>query len=410
MVDASEYWDEATFLWLQRRHAVGAPNYSRQQFRDLDERLAAQVDALSLQADAGWRPPIDSPASADDAEMFVAGLLCLRGPPSTSAALTGLLVPSDGIDGLIAALCWSPLSRVEAMIRSMSRSPTPLEQYIGVAACAGHRIEPDIEWQTRAQNPSTRVRAASMQALGVLGRVDLLPLVLEALTSESQLVRMRAANAAVLLGDRRRGLDALMTMAFKPGPHRRRAMRLALMTLDCAGGHDLLRQAYASEDSLRVRVMGCGLVGDARYVPWLIEQMNQPALARVAAEAFVSVTGADFNLDQLESMPPEGQEEGPSDDPDDDEVEVPEDVALPWPDVERVKTWWHDNHARFAAGTRLFLGQPVSAGHCIDVLERGHQRQRVVAAHHMALLEPGRVLFPTSAPAWRQDTLLQRVS
>lgn len=409
MVDASEYWDEATFLWLQRRHAVSAPNYSRQQFRDLDERLAAQVDALRLKTDAGWRPPIDSPASADAAEMFVAGLLSLGGPSDTAATLGRLLVPSEGTDGLIAALCWSPLSRVDALIRSLARSPTPLEQYIGVAACAAHRIGPDDDWQCHVHAPSTRVRAAAVQALGALGRVDLLPLVLEAFSSESQLVRMRAANAAVLLGDRRRGIDALMTMAFKPGPHRRRAMRLALMTLDCAGGHDLLKQTDGFEDSLRVRVMGCGLVGDAKYVPWLIEQMNQPALARIAAEAFVNLTGADFNLDQLESMPPQGHEDGPSDDPDDDVVEVPEDVALPWPDVARVRQWWDDKHARFSAGTRFFLGQPVSAAHCIDVLKRGHQRQRVVAAHHLVLLEPGRVLFPTSAPAWRQDTLLAQL-
>ena len=244
----------------------------------------------------------------------------------------------------------------------------------------------------------------------MLGCIELLPVVLDALTSESLLVRVRAAIAAVLLGDRQRGTDALKTMALKPGPHRRHAMRLALMALDSAEGHELLKMTDAFEDCLRVRIIGCGLVGDLSYVPWLIEQMNQPALARIAAEAFVNVTGAEFNRDQLESMPPQDYADGPFDDPDDDVVEVPEDVALPWPDVKRLKSWWKDERAGFATGTRLFLGRPLSVVNCIDVLKRGQQRQRVIAAHHLALLEPGRILFPTSAPTWRQDKLLDTLS
>ena len=41
----AEHADEASFLWLQRTSAVHAPNYSPQQFADLDERLAAHIDA-----------------------------------------------------------------------------------------------------------------------------------------------------------------------------------------------------------------------------------------------------------------------------------------------------------------------------------------------------------------------------
>jgi len=42
----AEHADEASFLWLQRTSAVHAPNYSPQQFADLDERLAAHIDGL----------------------------------------------------------------------------------------------------------------------------------------------------------------------------------------------------------------------------------------------------------------------------------------------------------------------------------------------------------------------------
>ena len=49
-----EHSDEASFLWLQRADALDAPNYSPQQFFDLDQRLEAHLDGLRVGGDAGW--------------------------------------------------------------------------------------------------------------------------------------------------------------------------------------------------------------------------------------------------------------------------------------------------------------------------------------------------------------------
>jgi uncharacterized protein (TIGR02270 family) len=171
-------------------------------------------------------------------------------------------------------------------------------------------------------------------------------------------------------------------------------------------GHDLLLQLADMTDADRLRIIGAGLVGHVRYVPWLIEQMANPVLARIAGEAFVNIAGADFNLDQLETMPPADFEDGPTDDPADENVDVPDDVALPWPDVDRVKQWWTKHNSRFSASSRYFLGQPLCPEACAVVLRGGFQRQRVLAAHHLSLLTPGTPLFNTSAPAWRQQRAL----
>jgi hypothetical protein len=58
---------------------------------------------------------------------------------------------------------------------------------------------------------------------------------------------------------------------------------------------------------------------------------------------------------------------------------------------------------------RYFMGVPPSREHCIEVLKTGGQRQRLVAAQYLCLLEPGRPAFNTSAPAWRQQRLLARM-
>jgi uncharacterized protein (TIGR02270 family) len=251
---------------------------------------------------------------------------------------------------------------------------------------------------------SVRIRA--LRAAGELGRADLLPQAQSLLGEAKPELRFWAAWAAVLLGDRAQALDVLAAFALKSGPRQPRAFQLALQAMELAPGHALLLDSAALPEAQRLRIIGSGFIGDARYVPWLIEQMAQPATARIAAEAFVTITGVDFNLAQMEVPPPDGFEDGPTDDPDDDNVELPEDIALPWPDIDKIRAWWQQNGARFAPGVRLFMGQPVSPDSCTGVLREGFQRQRVAAALHLALLDARAPLFATSAPAWRQQRWL----
>jgi hypothetical protein len=65
---------------------------------------------------------------------------------------------------------------------------------------------------------------------------------------------------------------------------------------------------------------------------------------------------------------------------------------------------------KFQIGIRYFMGAPVTREHCIDVLKNGYQRQRILAAHYLCLLDPGTPLFNTSAPAWRQQRLLAKMT
>jgi len=281
-----------------------------------------------------------------------------------------------------------------------------LRQKLGVAACALHRRDPGALLGELLASAPDSVRIRALRAAGELGRADLLPQAQSLLGEAKPELRFWAAWAAVLLGDRAQALDALAAFALKSGPRQPRAFQLALQAMEIAPGHALLLDGATLPGAQRLRIIGSGFIGDARYVPWLIEQMTQPATARIAAEAFVTITGVDFNLAQMEVPPPDGFEDGPTEDPDDDNVELPEDIALPWPDVDKIRAWWQKNGVRFTPGTRLFMGQPLSPDSCTGVLRQGFQRQRVAAALHLALLDARAPLFATSAPAWRQQRWL----
>ena len=406
----TEHAEEASFLWLQRAYAVQAPNYSPQQFADLNERLAAHIDGLRLAGEEGWallEATLDNEGPED---FFPAAVLALEAQDGRFDALIERAKRApEAVPGLISALGWVSPQFLSGRVKLLLDDALPLKQKLGIAACALHRQDPGTALDRCLASPTDSVRIRALRTAGELGRSDVLPQLRAALLEAKPELRFWAARSALLLGDRAKALDTLVSFALKAGQRQLQALQLALQAMDTATGHALLLQLADMPDAARLRIIGCGLVGDSRYAPWLIEQMAQPVLARIAAEAFVNITGADFNLDQLEALPPDDFEDGPSEDPDDENVELPEDIALPWPNTGKVQQWWNSNQSRFQTGTRYFLGQPPTREHCVKVLKEGFQRQRIAAALYLSLLQPGTPLFEWRAPAWRQQRWLAKM-
>jgi uncharacterized protein (TIGR02270 family) len=148
------------------------------------------------------------------------------------------------------------------------------------------------------------------------------------------------------------------------------------------------------------------VIGDPVLIPWLIEQMKAPELARVAGESFTMITGVDIAYEDLEGEWPEGFEAGPTENSEDENVEMDPDEDLPWPDPELILKWWGQNKGRFHNGTRYLLGQPITLEYLQQVLRTGLQRQRAAAAIEVAMMNPGQPLFEVRAAGFRQKQIL----
>jgi uncharacterized protein (TIGR02270 family) len=122
-------------------------------------------------------------------------------------------------------------------------------------------------------------------------------------------------------------------------------------------------------------------------------------LARVAGEAFSTITGANLAEEKLEALPPAPENE-------EEETALDPDEFLPWPDPQRVFAWWEKNETRFEPGTRYLLGKPVTPEQLQWTLRHGNQKLRRGAALELAMLDPGRPLFNVCAPAPVQQRLL----
>ncbi|MCK5509241.1 MAG: hypothetical protein KAI50_12075, partial [Desulfobacterales bacterium] len=97
---------------------------------------------------------------------------------------------------------------------------------------------------------------------------------------------------------------------------------------------------------------------------------------------------------------------GPTESPEDEDVEMDSDEDLPWPDAQLIDKWWAKNKAAFRNGTQYLLGQPIFPEHLHKVLRTGFQRQRAAAALELAILQPGQPLFEVRAPGSRQKQIL----
>jgi uncharacterized protein (TIGR02270 family) len=141
------------------------------------------------------------------------------------------------------------------------------------------------------------------------------------------------------------------------------------------------------------------VLGDADLLEPLIALLEVPELSRAAGEAFSLITGLDMRSIEREHLDFAPDQWGPSDDPSDARVSLEDSHDLPWPDPGKAQPWWRANAHRFAGGERYLLGRPVDDAQIWRALHTGTQRQRRLAALHLALRHPGRCTFATDAPA-----------
>jgi uncharacterized protein (TIGR02270 family) len=398
---------EAAFLGDQRIRAKAAPNFALRHLRRLDERIAANLDGIQVGGPTGRRA---AQAGVDETagSVFALAVTLLEMGTEDLETIIATRGEFDGRHwcGALMAIGWVAWRTMLPRLRAWVQSPVGLWQRLSVAVCSSHRVDPATHLVRWLCSIDSDIRNEALKAAGELGRIDVLGTCMDAINDEDQKCRESASISAVLLGEHRRAVRALLEEPVRDGLHLHNAFRIALQTLPISDGHAVLREYGQDATSSRLLIEGSGVIGDAAYVAWLIQSMASDKTARVAGEAFALITGADLELNNLGRKPPENVESGPNDDPDDPNVDMDPDDGLPWPDVKKVEAWWHANEHRFQKGTRYFMGQAVTKEHCIHVLKTGYQRQRILAAQYLCLLEPGTPLFNTAAPAWRQQRLL----
>jgi uncharacterized protein (TIGR02270 family) len=402
----AQHAEEAAFLWLLRDATVLAPHHALTQVAALDERIEAHLDGLRVAGDAGWETCAEELRHRGGGEAFAAGVMAFESASvdRIQPVLETATQPAMA-RGIASALAWVPLDVAEEPIRHLLASESPVLARVGIAAAACHRLDPGDALRRALESDRPALVERACRAAGELGRVDVVPLVRMRLQAEQPALRFAAAWAAGLLGDRST-VRVLGEIAAGSGPYALRACALGIRLLDEGQALTAHEELTARPDLARVAIVAASAAAYPSLVPWLLEQMDIPALARVAAEAFSMVTGLDLVEQDLATTAPDGFEAGPTDDPADDNVDLDPDEHLPWPLVDGIRDWWSDYRGDFHSNTRYLLGNPITPAWLDEVLRIGRQRQRAAAALELSLDAPGTPLFEVRAPGLKQRALL----
>jgi uncharacterized protein (TIGR02270 family) len=424
-VVVSQHAEDVVHLCHVREGLTSAPHVSLRQLGMLDDRMAANLDGLALAGQAGLDVCIGSLQHLGVGSTFNVAVRALELKHMDLLRRLFALAEADqdAMRGLLHAFGWVSSQALKSVIRTLLMSGEPAPQVAGLFACVMHRVDPGSALAAALSAPDARLRTWALRVAGEAGRLDLRLPVQGACAAEDAPHRFWAARSALLLGDRSVvALGVLNAFAEGDDPWTDAAAELLLKAIDGDAARQHLRfwseraKAPGPEGAMARRrlIRRCGVAGDPFFIPWLIGQMHDLAVSRLAGEAFSCITGADLAGLDLERKPPEdagdGLHGGPSEDPDDPRVALDEDESLPWPDPERVQGWWQAHQARFPAGRRVFMGEVPGPAHAIKVLREAGQRQRIAAAQWLCLLVPGTKLFQTAAPAWRQTRWLDAMA
>jgi len=402
-----QHAEEVTFLASLRDYAVRAPHYDLAHLTTLDNRIEAHLDGLHIAGLPGLEVLLQQLTPTALGEVFAATVLAFEtGHVAAMTTLAGhMRAHGDCERYMAAALGWLEWSRVAPWIDRLLTSPEPLFRRLGLAACGLHRHDPGPALLAGLSDADPSVLARAARTAGELRRRDLLPAIRAHRLHQEPATRFWANWATAQMGDEQ-ALEPLREFAEQPGEFQYRACCVLLAWQKREPSVAWIRQRVQNPAQRRIGIQALGLLGDPVSVPWLIQQMSDLPYSRVAGEAFSLMTGADLALLDLELQDLPDFDAGPNDDPQDPNVAMDPDEDLPWPDPQAIEVWWQAHGGDFQVGTGYVLGLPQSESSFRLALARGRQRQRIAAACGVARYRPNEVLFPTSAPAWRQKALL----
>jgi len=405
-----QHADEASFLWLLRDDAVRAPNYNLQDLADLDERVEANIDGLRIAGDVGWEYCETGLEKEEPGEVFAAGVIAFESTDENriqKVLNTACSAPDLG-RALSSALGWLTFDQAKSHAESLLISKDTKVVRVGLAGFAIHRQDPGPFLVDATTSSDVSLRARALKAIGELGKTNLIHLLLDALSDTDETCRFFAAWSVARLGQKNdRVINVLKEITLNGGTYSERAADMLMRILDVNSAKTWYRDLLNNPDKARCAVIIAGSLGDPELIDDLFLMMEKEEIARVAGEAFSTITGVDIEYEDLDGEEPEGFEGGPTEEAEDEDVGVDPDEDLPWPNPEFIKKWWQENRKDFRPGVRYLRGKEITSGSLMDALIQGKQRQRAAAALEIAIMEPLKSLFETRAPGKRQLKLLK---
>ncbi|HEY8207744.1 MAG TPA: hypothetical protein VIG99_09705 [Myxococcaceae bacterium] len=369
---------DAAFLWHLRDLATESPRHSRADLDALSRRVRAHLEGLRIAGEEGWELARAELESESPGAVFscAATAILQRRLEWFEALVTGHAGDAASRRELVGALSFLPALATDPVMGALWHGDASRRALV-FDAWANRRDPLPRRWRKALDDPSAALRASALRAAALGKKRSVIGRLRAHLYEETAgEARFYAAVASTVLSGDQDGPRVLQRFALLPGRQGRLAVKLALLASDPAEARRF-RNALAQDAQTQAQaIIATGMLGDIDLVPWLIDQMRVPELARQAGEAFATLTGIALLEGGLDA--PDGEDEPPSGE-----------ALLPLPRVDAVElAWrqWRRNKADGVAG-RLF-GERLTRKRMVRIFETGRQSQRAIAALALAVSSP----------------------
>ena len=409
----AQHMEEIAGLFESRALLLRTSAHLLTDLQCLDDRMDAHLDSVRMSGAQKWPLLMQALEEPSPGLIFLATVMATE--TRDTARIKQLLAVAETLpelrQALLQALAWTAPDFSRPLIQPLLATQSPFCWMVALHLLRQHQTHADTLFEWALSRPDAGLQAIALNATAEIGLMDLLPCCQRLLQSVDPDIRFLAARAGVLLGDRGRSLTALREMALTEmatGPTSCQSEALSLLTvfLPVPEMQNILTAVARQGGDARVLIQLAGMLGSTANIPSLLRLMQNPEFARLAGNAFCTITGLDVIAEGFEAAAPERFDSGPSDDPEQDEVSSDPDDALPWPDARKLAHWWLQNGDRFAPDTRYLFGGPITRQQCLQVMQHGWQTQRRMAALYLKSMAPASPLFLVDAPAWRQQARL----
>ncbi len=413
-----EHLEEADFLWQQRENALEDRAYTLAGLAELEERLLAHLDGLTLGGQEAWALLEPKLAGAEPGEVFAAAFVALesRDPKRIGLIQKALSEANDAVlSGIRHALRHASFPDIEKVVQPLLASGKGALQAAAIDVMSFRRM--DIKTDLLRAGLSAKdplLIAASANAAGRLRRVELKRDVESAWENSSPSVRLESIKAGLLLND-----ETVMNRCRKAVLERSEKAEEAVVFVGLAGRKEdepLLVDALGAPSLVRNAIHSLGLLGNVSAMEALIRCAEDPKLARPTGEAIRNLIGVDLQEEDLvvaetgktevEASVGKNVEERVEEE---DEFEIDPDEDLPAPDPSKMAQWWQKNASQFEKGERYRKGYPYSLQGLMNTLQTGTLPERHQTSIELAMQDSSFPFLETRALAGRQLKEMERL-
>ena len=395
---------DAAFLWLLRSQVVSDSTlYDAEDIAELDQRIAAHLRGLFSAGRIGWEISLNQLEFEEAGETFVAAVIAFLSSDANKMKLVCEKARgnSEMTLGLISAFGWINDAIATQWSERFLSVKDAYYRYLGIAACSIRRIDPQQQLTRLLQDPEVlepdaQLHARCLRLIGEMKRYDLVPALNQAMNADDPDIKFWAYWSAALLGNQA-AVAHLKPYVVESDQYHETALNMIFNTLSVERSREWLSELSKDPGNLRTLIKAAAISGDTQVIPWLIQQMHDPGVARIAGLSLSMMTGVDLEASKLDKEIEIAFEDNPEGEIEDDAEN--EDSDLPWPDPIRIRSWWDKQASSYQPTERYFLGKVIDADALKSAMQNGNQRQRSDAALKLAVLESNTILHNTAVPS-----------